>query len=128
MGQARPWHLEPSSSSGVDFCLLLLDCLLLPRVWEHMKVLLLLFASGVAWMGPPRRPMNVPRAVAEPEVLRPESVEELDVDALEWKLLKSMRQCMLDYEMLKEDGTRVLVACAHLQTGVVNPRRLAQVL
>ena len=68
------------------------DCLLLLRVWEHMKVLLLLFASGVAWMGPPRRPMNVPRAVAEPEVLRPESVEELDVDALEWKLLKSMRQ------------------------------------
>ena len=77
-----------------------------------MKLLLLLFASGVAWMGPPRRPMNVPRAVAEPEVLRPESVEELDVDALEWKLLKSMRQCMLDYEMLKEDGTRVLVACS----------------
>ena len=35
----------------------------------------------------------------------------LDVEALEWKLLKSLRSCVLEYGMI-EDGAKVLVACS----------------
>ncbi|KAH8095956.1 hypothetical protein JL720_3293 [Aureococcus anophagefferens] len=91
--------------------------------------------AAAAWLAPPTiRRSLAPRRVLEERVdaapthVLPEgesTVERLDeasttdaapshvldVEALEWKLLKSLRSCVLEYGMI-EDGAKVLVACS----------------
>ena len=52
------------------------------------------------------------RVDAAPTHVLPEGESTVvDVEALEWKLLKSLRSCVLEYGMI-EDGAKVLVACS----------------
>ena len=100
-----------------------------------MRAPVLAFAvTAAAWLAPPTiRRSLAPRRVLEerldeasitdaapthervdaaPTHVLPEGESTvLDVEALEWKLLKSLRSCVLEYGMI-EDGAKVLVACS----------------
>lgn len=100
-----------------------------------MMRILAFAVAAAAWLAPPTiRRSLAPRRVLEERVdaapthVLPEgesTVERLDeasttdaapshvldVEALEWKLLKSLRSCVLEYGMI-EDGAKVLVACS----------------
>ena len=100
-----------------------------------MRAPVLAFAvTTAAWLAPPTiRRSLAPRRVLEerldeasttdaapshervdaaPTHVLPEGESTVvDVEALEWKLLKSLRSCVLEYGMI-EDGAKVLVACS----------------